>query len=99
MCAKAKGGTAAGTKKKGRTALRWTKMITRAQETPMTKESDERERQRCKVERQLDAALADSFPASDPVAIVTSQMEEDWEEDRPQGPPQEPPREERSKER
>ncbi len=26
----------------------------------------------------LDEALADSFPASDPVSIVTSQDEEDW---------------------
>jgi hypothetical protein len=28
-------------------------------------------------EQQLDEALADSFPASDPVSIVTSQQEED----------------------
>jgi hypothetical protein len=26
----------------------------------------------------LDDALADSFPASDPVSIVTSHEEEDW---------------------
>ncbi|MBV8495704.1 MAG: hypothetical protein JO361_02865 [Gammaproteobacteria bacterium] len=31
-----------------------------------------------KIQRQLDEALADSFPASDPVAIVTSHEEEDW---------------------
>jgi 2-methylcitrate dehydratase PrpD len=31
-----------------------------------------------KIQRQLDEALADSFPASDPVSIVTSQDEEDW---------------------
>jgi hypothetical protein len=31
-----------------------------------------------KIQRQLDEALADSFPASDPVSIVTSQEEEDW---------------------
>ncbi|HEV2229612.1 MAG TPA: hypothetical protein VGR86_11700 [Steroidobacteraceae bacterium] len=31
-----------------------------------------------KVQRQLDEALEDSFPASDPVSIVTSQDEEDW---------------------
>lgn len=37
------------------------------------------EAQRRKVERQLDEALADSFPASDPVSIVTSH-EEDWGE-------------------
>ena len=31
-----------------------------------------------KVQRQLDEALDASFPASDPVSIVTSQEEEDW---------------------
>ena len=35
-------------------------------------------RQRQKIQRQLDEALADSFPASDPVSIVTSHEEEDW---------------------
>jgi hypothetical protein len=30
-----------------------------------------------KIQRQLDEALADSFPASDPVSIVTSNEEED----------------------
>ena len=39
---------------------------------------DELERQRRKVQKQLDEALEDSFPASDPVSIVTSQAEEDW---------------------
>ena len=39
---------------------------------------EESERQRRKVQQQLDEALADSFPASDPVSIVTSQEEEDW---------------------
>jgi hypothetical protein len=34
--------------------------------------------QRDKVQQQLDEALADSFPASDPVSIVTSNEEEDW---------------------
>jgi hypothetical protein len=34
--------------------------------------------QRDKVQKQLDEALADSFPASDPVSIVTSNEEEDW---------------------
>ena len=38
------------------------------------------ERQRRKIQEQLDEALADSFPASDPVSIVTSQEEEDWGE-------------------
>jgi len=38
-----------------------------------------RERLRAeKIQRQLDEALADSFPASDPVSIVTSHEEEDW---------------------
>jgi len=36
--------------------------------------------QREKVQKQLDEALADSFPASDPVSIVTSHEEEDWGE-------------------
>ena len=36
--------------------------------------------------RQLDEALSDTFPASDPVAIVTSHREEDWGEE-----PAEPP--------
>ena len=39
---------------------------------------EESERQRRKVQKQLDEALEDSFPASDPVSIVTSQEEEDW---------------------
>ena len=39
-----------------------------------TKEED----QRRKIQQQLDEALADSFPASDPVSIVTSNEEEDW---------------------
>ncbi len=33
---------------------------------------------RQKIQRQLDEALADSSPASDPVSIVTSGDEEDW---------------------
>jgi hypothetical protein len=36
------------------------------------------ENQRRKIQKQLDEALEDSFPASDPVSIVTSQEEEDW---------------------
>lgn len=34
--------------------------------------------QREKVQKQLDEALAATFPASDPVSIVTSHEEEDW---------------------
>jgi hypothetical protein len=36
--------------------------------------------QREKIQKQLDEALAASFPASDPVSIVTSNEEEDWGE-------------------
>jgi len=43
---------------------------------PMTPE--DAERQRRKIQKQLDEALEDSFPASDPVSIVTSGDEEDW---------------------
>jgi hypothetical protein len=45
-------------------------------------------RRRQEIQRRLDEALADSFPASDPVAIVTSQAEEDWAEEPAE--PQEP---------
>jgi hypothetical protein len=38
------------------------------------------ETQKDKIQRQLDEALEDSFPASDPVSIVTSHEEEDWGE-------------------
>ena len=41
-----------------------------------TQQDEARKRQ--KIQRQLDEALADSFPASDPVSIVTSNEEEDW---------------------
>jgi hypothetical protein len=34
------------------------------------------------VQQTLDDALANSFPASDPVSIVTSQHEEAWSKDR-----------------
>ena len=34
---------------------------------------------RDKIQKQLDEALADSFPASDPVSIVTSHQE-DWDQ-------------------
>jgi 2-methylcitrate dehydratase PrpD len=39
-----------------------------------------------KIERQLDEALKDTFPASDPVAIVVSREEEDRAET-PEAPP------------
>ena len=54
---------------------------------------DEKERERLrrqKVQRQLDEALADSFPASDPVSIVTSQ-EEEWDRPLPEPPKKVPP--------
>jgi len=45
-----------------------------------------------KIEAQLDAALEDSFPASDPVSFVTSQMEDYWRADQnPESPPHKPP--------
>lgn len=56
--------------------------------------TEDQERQRRKVQKQLDDALADSFPASDPISIVTSQAEEDWgEESKPEvsKPPAAPP--------
>ena len=34
---------------------------------------------RHRIQKELDEALADSFPASDPVSIVTSQHEEAWD--------------------
>ena len=40
--------------------------------------SEDEVRKRQKIQRQLDEAFADSFPASDPVSIVTSNEEEDW---------------------
>jgi len=50
---------------------------------------EESERRRRKVQQQLDEALEDSFPASDPVSIVTSQDEEDWHDDLPETKPKE----------
>jgi hypothetical protein len=41
----------------------------------------ERARKADRIDAQLDAALEDSFPASDPVSIVTSQTEEYWREE------------------
>jgi hypothetical protein len=40
------------------------------------------ETQEDKIQKQLDEALAESFPASDPISIVTSHGEEDWGEKR-----------------
>jgi len=45
------------------------------QEESATAMNESRER----IERALDEALEESFPASDPVAIVTSEDEEYWE--------------------
>jgi hypothetical protein len=46
---------------------------------PNVSESQQEEaRKRQKIQEQLDEALAESFPASDPVSIVTSNEEEDW---------------------
>lgn len=44
-------------------------------------------RKRQKIQRQLDEALEDSFPASDPVSIVTSNEEEDWGDASKEAPP------------
>lgn len=54
----------------------------RSQRTPLERspESVVDARRREKIQKQLDDALADSFPASDPVSIVTSHEEEDWGE-------------------
>jgi hypothetical protein len=40
-----------------------------------------------RIQRQLDEALEATFPASDPVSIVTSLEEEDWGSDAPAAPP------------
>jgi len=48
---------------------------------------DEARRRRQKIQRQLDEALEASFPASDPVSIVTSHVEEDWGDSETQAPP------------
>jgi len=45
-----------------------------------------------KIQRQLDEALAATFPASDPVAIVTSHHEEDWGQEAAAPPPRTPER-------
>jgi hypothetical protein len=55
-------------------------------ESQQSNPTQDEARKRQKVQQQLDEALADSFPASDPVSIVTSNEEEDWGTE-PQTPP------------
>jgi hypothetical protein len=53
-------------------------------------QQEDARKQQQKIQQQLDEALADSFPASDPVSIVTSNEEEDWGEAAPsKGTPKE----------
>jgi len=54
-----------------------------------------RKRREDKIQRQLDEALEASFPASDPVSIVTSHAEEDWGGEAPAPPPPAQPARER----
>jgi len=49
-----------------------------SREGRLNESQQEEARKRQKIQQQLDEALADSFPASDPVSIVTSNEEEDW---------------------
>jgi hypothetical protein len=51
---------------------------------------DEARRRVQKIQRQLDEALEDTFPASDPVSIVTSHEEEDWGTGAMPSPPEQP---------
>ena len=60
-------------------------------------EAERRRRVEEKIQRQLDEALAASFPASDPVSIVTSHEEEDWGEDGPAPAPPPPVQPERGR--
>ena len=61
------------------------------QECTMSDPASEAERRRRqKIQRQLDEALEDSFPASDPVSIVTSHEEEDWGDTEAPAPPVKP---------
>jgi len=59
-------------------------------ETARAEEARRREREQ-RIQRQLDEALAASFPASDPVSIVTSHDEEDWRTDSVEPEAPEPP--------
>jgi hypothetical protein len=43
-----------------------------------------------RIERALDEALEESFPASDPVSIVTSEDEEYWDAEAPKPGPKAP---------
>ena len=56
---------------------------------PPADDEERRRREQQRIQRQLDEALADSFPASDPVSIVTSHGE-DWDEDDSQPVPEKP---------
>jgi hypothetical protein len=47
----------------------------------MPEDEAKKRREAERIQRQLDEALSDTFPASDPVAIVTSHREEDWGEE------------------
>ena len=51
---------------------------------------DEARRRHQKIQRQLDEALEASFPASDPVSIVTSHEEEYWGDGETLPPPAKP---------
>ena len=51
-------------------------------------DSEAKKRRAAHIQRQLDEALEGTFPASDPVSIVTSQDEEAWDEEAPE--PKEP---------
>ena len=53
--------------------------------------TDAARRRQQKIQRQLDEALDASFPASDPVSIVTSHEEEDWGTEAVPPEPPEPP--------
>ena len=51
---------------------------------------DQARKRHQKIQRQLDEALEASFPASDPVSIVTSHAEEDWGDDETAPEPSQP---------
>jgi hypothetical protein len=44
-------------------------------------DAEAKKRRAARIQRQLDEALEGTFPASDPVSIVTSQDEEAWDEE------------------
>ena len=43
-------------------------------------DNEAKKRRAARIQRQLDEALEGTFPASDPVSIVTSQDEEAWDD-------------------